>query len=410
MTIGLNKDQNILRALAGKVREISELPEQRDRKKRLADLNSLQNDRPVVLAFPEGAWVELLPEKILQCENELFRKWEMQLRKTIYQWEVIKDDSPVESYFDIGWQIDYGDFGVEIPFTHVNNRGSYHWDPPLKDLKRDLAVLKFREPRVDRNITMKALEKAREIFNGVITPRIRGSLCWTNGLTCHAITLVGLENFMIWMVTEPEGMHQFMSWLRDEQIHFLDWCEAEGLLTLNNGYDYVGSGGWGYTGELPKSNSKKVLLSDIWGLSESQESVGISPGMFGEFIFPYQLPVIEKFGLSCYGCCEGIQDRLDYILRITNLRRISVAPWANQEKIAAKINGKYIFSRKPNPAEVCITFNEDLLRKDIRKTLEIAGSSSLEIILKDTHTVKNEPWRISKWVEIALAEVENFNS
>ncbi len=410
MTINLEKDKAVLRTLGERVKQIAMLPEQTAQKKLLSDLNSLKADRPVVLSFPEGAWSELVPQTVLQCENDLFRSWERQLRQIIYQWEVIKDDSAVDEYFNIGWTFSSGDFGFDIPLSHGDNRGSYTWEHPIKDLENDFPKLKFREPCLDRTATMKQLEIAQDMFSGILEPRIHGNLWWTTGLTATATNLVGLENFMVLMLTEPEGMHRLMAWLRDEQIHFLDWCEERGILSLNNGCDHVGSGGWGLTKELPKSHSSKISLSDLWGLSESQESVGISPDLFGEFIFPYQVPVVENFGLSCYGCCEGIQDRLEYILKIPNLRRISVSPWADQEKIADSVNGKYVFSRKPNPSDICMAFNEDSIRNDIHKTLEIAGFGSLEIILKDTHTVNNEPWRISEWVRIARSEVDKFMS
>ena len=52
-----------------------------------------------------------------------------------------------------------------------------------------------------------------------------------------------------------------------------------------------------------------VRTRDMWGFGESQETVGVSPAMFGEFIFPYQLPLLERFGLNCYGCCEPLDKR-----------------------------------------------------------------------------------------------------
>jgi len=50
-------------------------------------------------------------------------------------------------------------------------------------------------------------------------------------------------------------------------------------------------------------------------------------------------------------------------------------------------------------------FDEDNIRKDIRNTLDIAGDCNLEIIMKDVSTVGNDPQRITRWVQIALEEV-----
>ena len=59
------------------------------------------------------------------------------------------------------------------------------------------------------------------------------------------------------------------------------------------------------------------------GLSESQETVGVSPELFEEFVFQYQLPIISRFGFACYGCCEPVDSRWHVIKKIPNLRRVS---------------------------------------------------------------------------------------
>lgn len=129
--------------------------------------------------------------------------------------------------------------------------------------------------------------------------------------------------------------------------------------------------------------------------------------MFEEFVLPYQIPLLDKFGLNCYGCCEGLEHRIKPVLRyIPRLRRVSVAPSANQEVLADALAGKYIYSRKPYPAHVCVNFNEKAIREDLRHTLAVAKGQPLEIILKDTHTVEGQSWRIARWVEIAREEVE----
>ena len=153
-----------------------------------------------------------------------------------------------------------------------------------------------------------------------------------------------------------------------------------------------------------------VRPMDLWGFAESQETVGVSPAMFEEFIFPYQLPLLEKFGLNCYGCCEALNLRWDTVSRIPRLRRVSVSPWCDQAVMAEKLGKNYIFSRKPNPSLVCINFNEEAIRRDLRETLDLAGKGVLEIILKDTHTVENDPSRLSRWVKMALEEVERHQN
>ena len=405
-----NRDREILRDLAGRVREIAEQPEMARRKERWYRHNALESERPMVLCFPEGAWNELLPRDSMECSNEKMRQWEWRLRSKIYWWEHIRDDNTLESYFDLNWHVSIGDYGVSVPYTYGEGKGSYTWEPPLKDLAKDIDKLHFRELSVDRKLTQKNLALADELFGDLLKPRIRGSFWWTMGLTWEAIKLIGLEKLMLFTYDQPEQLHRLLEWLSKEHMHFIRWFEREGLLSLNNEDGYTGSGGVAYTHELPQSDWKAgshVRLKDLWGFSESQETVGISPDMFGQFIFPYQLPLLEQFGLNCYGCCEAVHERWDYIKQVPNLRRVSVAPWCNERIIAEKLENNYVYSRKPNPAPLCVGFDESSIRSNIRKTLEVARGCNIEIIMKDTHTVEKEPSRITKWVEIAFEEIQN---
>lgn len=380
------------------------------RKKRWFKHNTLKPERPLILCFPEGSWCEIISERELLCNNKKLREWEKNLRKKIYWWKHIRDDNVLEPWFDLNWVVDTGYYGIEIKYKHGENRGSYKWDPPIKNINNDFEKLNFRKPDVNRKETENNIELANNIFGDILPPRIRGHFWWTNGLTFEAIKLIGLENFMLYMYDQPENIHKLMKFLKDEHMNFIRWFEKEGLLSHNNENDYIGSGGIGYTDELPKSDWKKednVRLKDMWGFAESQETVGISPDMFREFIIPYQIPLLKEYGLNCYGCCEPVHERINSILQMPNIRRISVSPWCDQEIMADKLQKDYIFSRKPNPSQICVSFDEDQIRKDIYNTLKIANNNVVEIIMKDIHTVQNQPCRIKRWVEIALDEVYN---
>lgn len=407
------KDREILRPLAARVREIAELPEQTACKRRLSKLNALRPERPIVLAYPEGAWAEILPRDSMQCENDKLRNWAWALRSRIYRWDEIRDDSAQEPFFNIRWHIKMGDYGIEIPYEYGANRGSYHWTPPIEDIESGFPRLKSAVHTVDRESTRADLELATSLFGDLLPSRLRGRDWWTSGLTADAIKLIGLETLMLAPYDQPEGLHRLMGFLRDEHLKFLLWVEAEGLLNYDNEDDDIASGGIGYTDELPQRKAQQDLparLCDIWGFAESQETVGMSPGMFAEFVLPYQLPLLEKFGLTSYGCCEGIHDRIDDILKIPRLRRLSVSPWCDQKIVSEKLGKSYIFSRKPNPTQICLSFDEASIRQDLATTLSLAGQAPLEFIMKDTNTVQNEPWRINRWVEIAFEEVDKYMS
>jgi hypothetical protein len=152
----------------------------------------------------------------------------------------------------------------------------------------------------------------------------------TIGLTWKAIDLIGMEGLMLSMYDNPDGLHRLMAFLRDDELAFSNWLEEQELYSLNNENDYIGSGSMGYTAELPQDATRQagspVREKDLWVLMESQETVGVGPELFEEFVFPYQLSIGERFGKTYYGCCEPLNNRWDIVKRIPNLARVAVSP------------------------------------------------------------------------------------
>ena len=148
-----------------------------------------------------------------------------------------------------------------------------------------------------------------------------------------------------------------------------------------------------------------VRTSDMWGFCESQETVQVSPDMFEEFVFPYQVPIMERFGINCYGCCEPLHTRWHVVKRFDKLRRVSVSAWADFEKMADYLGTDYIYSLKPTPADLALpTIDEDRIRKDLRKVLQITKGCRVEVIMKDNHTIGNNPQNVTRWCKIAQEE------
>jgi len=368
--------------------------------------NALERVGPMVVVWPEGSWVEVLPEESLLCSDPLARAWETELRRRLIHAEFLKDDTPVTSVFRVGWVWSDTGYGVEVPHQQGEHRGSYVWTPPFDSFDGIPEKLSMRRVRVDEDATRRQAAMAEEVFDGLLAVEIGGSFWWTMGLTWRAIDLVGLEGLMLGMVDDPDGVHRLMAWLRDEHAQFLDQLEQGGWLTPNTADHAIASGGYGFTDEIPAPEpGRAATCANLWGFAESQETVGVSPSMFAEFVLPYQRPLLERFALNCYGCCEPVDGRWESVRNLPRLRRVSVSPWCDQRFMAEALGDRYVFSRKPNPSLVCVGFEEEAIRRDLRETLEAAKDCVLEIILKDTHTVQGDASRLSRWVEIAREEI-----
>ena len=166
--------------------------------------------------------------------------------------------------------------------------------------------------------------------------------------------------------------------------------------------------GFGWTRELPRSDfDGTVRLCDTWGNAEAQEVVAISPDMFAEFVFPYQARLLDRFGLNCYGCCEPLHARWQYVRQHRNLRRVSCSPWADYERMAEYLEDEYVFSMKPNPAVLAVPeIDEASIRKSLREAFAVTRGCVVEVIMKDNHTLGGRPENAARWCRIAKEEAE----
>ena len=403
------EDLRILRDLAKRQLEISHDPVMEERRRLWTLHNDLHGERPMVLCESGGVRDEFLPDSKLQCKEDWARNLERSFRLTIYHYENVKDDSVVDGHLRCNWSVRVSDYGVSAKVQRGEDsqgrRLGYRWEHPIKDLQSQADKLHPRTYSVDREATAASKARLEEVFQGILPVQIRGGFWWTVGMTWPAINLIGLENLMVYMVDQPEALHRLMAFLRDDHIAYAQWLEREGLLTLNNGNDYIGSGSRGFTTGLPQADWKPgapVRLKDLWVLSESQETVGISPAMFAEFIFPYQLAVVEKFGLTYYGCCEPVHNRWESVKKFPNLRSVSVSPWCDEAFMAEALGRSYVYSRKPAPALISTArFDEDAIRSDLQNTLRLAKNCNVELVMKDVHHLNNQPQRMGRWVQLA---------
>ncbi|MBE2241020.1 MAG: hypothetical protein IAE81_24755, partial [Caldilineaceae bacterium] len=331
------KERQLLRTLAQQVAELAARPVEAEKRNLWLRHNALQPTRPVIFCDPENGWHEIIRPEQLECEHELARDWEFRLRREIFWGTQMCDDRVIIPFFDVPHVAAESDWGMHETRIGGQHGGAYTWEPPLKEYA-DLPKLHFPTITVDEAATQQRAALAAEILGDLLTVRVKTLWWWTLGMTWTLVNLRGMMQIMYDMVDAPDALHQVMALLRDGHLAKLDWLEEAGLLSLNNDGTYVGSGGFGWTDELPQPDfDGRVRTCDLWGFGESQETVGISPKMFAEFVLPYQLPILSRFGLNCYGCCEPLDQRWEYVKQIPRLRRVSVSPWSDRAFMAEQL-------------------------------------------------------------------------
>ncbi len=406
-------DRAVLHDLGREVAEIAALPVMAERRELWKRHNALEQTRPILLCDPENGWNEIIPEAAIRCTNSVARHWEDYLRKLVFWGREMNDDVVVEPVFNVPYVYRDRQWGVAGSARVATEKRTaelgraYHIETILEDFNQIKDITK-PELRIDRASSDAVLAIAHELFDAALAVRRNTVWFWSVGLTDDLVFLRGMEKLMYDVYDAPERIHEVMKIMLDGTMERLDFLESSGLLSLNNDSSFVGSGGIGFTDFLPgKDFAGTVRTKDMWGLAESQVTIGLSPEMFKEFIFPYQRTLMDRFGLTCYGCCEPMDERIDIVKEEPNLRRVSVSAWANRRLMAEKLGRRYIYSMKPSPSYLAVpNMDEEIVRASLRETLSITRNNCVEIVMKDNHTFGNNPQNITKWVTIAREQIE----
>ncbi|MFW6162487.1 MAG: hypothetical protein ACODAJ_06930 [Planctomycetota bacterium] len=403
-------DRRILRDLAKRVAEIASLPVMAERRAMWTRHNGLERVRPMILVFPEGSWGELLPQDVLECEGEQARRIEWRLRSRIYYHEQLDDDTVIEGEWAVGKAVRRTGWGLEpeqIPATEA--RGAWKFKPVIHQ-PSDLEKLRFPEVSHDEEATQRNLVEAQDLFGDILDVRLKGVCHISFHLMAFYCRLRGLAEVMMDMAVHPGWLHDAMALLEEGNRRLVQQYIDLGLLDLNNDGTYHSSGGNGYTDELPQPDfdGETVRPCDMWASAEAQELAQVSPAMHREFSLDYERRLLAPFGLNGYGCCEDLTHKLDDVLAIPNIRRISISPFADVEACAERLGSQAIFSWKSHPSHLVGAFDADFIRAYIRHTLDVTRGCVIEMILKDTHTCEHHPERFTRWIHIARDLAERY--
>ena len=412
MTVS-SQDKTIIRDLAKRVAEIAQHPSQQEKARLWSAHNSLRHTRPLVLIFPEGAWRELLPDSVLQCSDENCRRHEWDLRARLYHWEHLRDDNVIEPTVFCPIVARNTGYGLSAEATRpAEITGAYRFEPVLRT-EADIEKITIPQVTIDWQATAAQEAALNDLFGGLL--RIEKSGGWGGHWGFSPMdtfaTWRGLDRMFLDLADRPAWVHEVMSRLLAGRLAELDAYEKQGALTLNNRNHYNGSGGVGYTDDLPQPDfdGAHIRPRDLWAMATTQIFSEVSPAMHEEFALRYERQFLARFGLANYGCCEPLHHKLEIVKKIPNLRRISISPWADVPRSAASLGDRYVFSWKPNPAVMATpAWHPDAVRRDLRTFCAQTRGCIVDIIMKDTHTCNGQPSRMWDWVRIANEVAAEF--
>ncbi len=403
------KDEDILISLAKEVSHIADDFSNDEKRRFWFRHNTLQGERPAVFVHPDGAWSELLPEETLLCGDWYARHIERTLRQRIIRHKYIPDDVPIERTLHIEkvWYNSW--WGVQPKVVPRESAGGSWHHIPVIEKPDDWQMLKKPKVEYDDAATAARWEYMQNLLGNILECDLVGNVYYNFHLMHWYCDYRGLENMFMDLILEPQMVRDAMAFFRDGVISMFLQMEKLGLVSLNNTDVFHYTGGIGYTEELPGEGFDKnhVRLKDVWGAAEAQEFDRVSPEMHEEFVLRYEREVLELFGLNGYGCCDNLGKKLGNVLKIKNLRRVAVCPWADIDEFAPVLGDRYLMTWKPQPAYLAHEKTDvAAIEKELNTGIKKANGCRLELILRDTHTVRREPERFTEWVKIAREAIE----
>ena len=311
--------------------------------------------------------------------------------------------------------------GIEIPTEYRKDAEGvvmgYHFDCPITDLRDGFDMVKPSTFGLDRDGTREEQAFLEDTFGDILPVALRSGTYGHNCLTNSLMRLMSMETFFMAMYDCPDKLHALHGdaarqrhahgalgrgggAARAEQrqpVHLRHLLQFHHLASQS---DAVARG--------------QVKLSDMWGVMDSQETVGVSPALFHEFCFPYYRDLAEMFGLVYWGCCEPADPIWETSLsKLPNLKAVSISRWADQRYMAEALAGTgIVFSRKPDPnlLGVDVVLDEEAWAAEIRETLELTAGKNipLEFVVRDVYTMHGNLGKPRRAIEIARREIDKF--
>ena len=375
------QDRQILRELAKKQVFYANQECNLKRREEWYRHNELQGERPLIHLEMGTFEQEILPER-MQCSGEFARQIERTLYGNFLNQELFDDDRVTPDYYGMGYDSYFTLFGLPVKVEGARDAAGnasvgHHFIPQIQDLEEDWEKLGETQFGVNPRASLERKAALEEIFGDILPVRLEGS-CLYSVPTQMVVHLMSMETMMFSMYDYPELFKEMMRRIADDTLAYYRLLEKEGLILPTTGGGFLGQGSWCYNHTLPQGKAPgSYTAGDVWGFMDSQETVGISPEMFEEFIFPCYKKISESFGLISYGCCEPVDPVWDNcISKLANLRKVSISPWCNEEYMGERLRGsKIIFHRKPSPNYLGTgtTLDEEAFRSHIRKSLQAAS-------------------------------------
>ena len=413
MSASLRNDIETLKPLVIRTAELADRPEEETKKRLWAEHNALKRTprAPVCLFYegiPSAQWSSILGDGFMRCADPVAKTIEYDLRRRVWMAENVPDDHIVWKPVVIpAVCVARQEWGVKLDWKHSDSAlGAGGYDPPMSE-GIDVSRLTVPRHEFDDAATASALDKARELTGGMLDvfPLYRGMSAPFDVAT----KMRGMEGLMFDVALEPEKVTALMEFITSAMQEHEERREREGHINFphQKGSPYVQCGfrvNCSYA--APDIATRKLGLRDEWTYLSQQTSSGLGPAQYAAFVQPYNVRLASYFTNSTvyYHGCECLDQKMEILAALPNLRRFHVSPWTSLEKAVDIFRDKAVLEVHDHPGKVFFGSSEETIRQGLRRLFDVGRGCAMDVNLSDIHSFNGNPRLLAQWAAIAQEE------
>lgn len=298
-----NKEKNRLLSLANQQVEIAHSPAMEQLRRDWEAHGRFDPAGRPMLTIELWTFAEDLLPQMMECQEKEARDLEWMLLSNLVNHTLFGDDTLVKDYLPVEYDSWFVPFGIQ---EHKQESGglAYQYVHEIEDLGEDFHKLKKSTYGIDKQSADRKIEYYHGIFGDLLPGKLRAS-CMALCPTQSVVKLMSMESMYVALYDYPELFQKMLEQMTDDYLEYVSMLEQENLILPTYGEAHLNQGSYCFNDVLPVQGDH-LTAKDVWLYMDSQESAGLSPEMYLEFIAPYYKKVSDHFGLFSYGCCEAV--------------------------------------------------------------------------------------------------------
>ena len=280
------KEKSRLRELAKKQAEFANSPKNLERVELWKRHNSFKGERPVI-HIEVGTFRKEIIDPMMQCKSPFARMVEYNLLQNFVNFDLFDDDKVVPPYYMVNYLTEFELFGINVKESVLTDENGtelgHKFNHPISDIHDDFdKFMQDSKIAVHKKTTMLHKKALEDIFGDILPVKLTMNSLYAVP-TQQVVHFMGMENMLFAMYDYPDEFKKMMDRIAEEYIKYFKFLENNDCLLQNHEFEGLAQGSMCFWDEEPKHG--RILTTDVWGFMDSQETVGISPEMFQEFIF-----------------------------------------------------------------------------------------------------------------------------